>query len=268
MITPKFRLEQTDTQIKIFIEAPYVNVKDTEIHILENDFRFYSKPYYLRLNLPGNIIENDNSIAKYEADTQSFQIEVDKQTPGESFPNLDMLTVLLQPKNKNKKPNRPLIEVLSSNDDQPSAGIEDTIEGDEWYMEQSVEDAPSQVLTNEYPYGFALLHSGLGTKFEVELAEVCELENPDSQPLTKRRELREIKEKEKFSDEHYLVDLLFTPEITSLLKTKVQRKKFIEINDAAREQMKNFSNREFLLDKPNKKKVLLKYDRHFIRIPL
>ena len=48
MITPRFSLSQTDTQLIINIHAPYTNVKDTEIHVNDDDFRFFSSPYYLR----------------------------------------------------------------------------------------------------------------------------------------------------------------------------------------------------------------------------
>jgi len=48
MITPRFTLDQDDRQLIITIFAPYTNVKDTEIHVHEDDVRFFSKPYYLR----------------------------------------------------------------------------------------------------------------------------------------------------------------------------------------------------------------------------
>jgi hypothetical protein len=48
MITPKFSLDQDEKQLIVIIHAPYTNVKDTEIEVMEDDFLFYSKPYYLR----------------------------------------------------------------------------------------------------------------------------------------------------------------------------------------------------------------------------
>jgi hypothetical protein len=47
MITPSFNLSQTENQIIITINAPYTNVKDTEIHVEDDDVRFFSAPYYL-----------------------------------------------------------------------------------------------------------------------------------------------------------------------------------------------------------------------------
>ena len=67
-----------------------------------------------RLNLPGKVVETANSSAKYDADEQSFVITLDKVTPGEVFPNLDMLTRLLEPKRDTASSKKPLIEVVSS----------------------------------------------------------------------------------------------------------------------------------------------------------
>lgn len=48
MITPRFSLDQTDVQLIINVYAPYTNVKDTEIEVIEDCVIFYSTPYYLR----------------------------------------------------------------------------------------------------------------------------------------------------------------------------------------------------------------------------
>jgi protein SHQ1 len=48
MLTPRFKLSQTDTELTIIIYAPYANIKDVEISVDGTDFIFYSTPYYLR----------------------------------------------------------------------------------------------------------------------------------------------------------------------------------------------------------------------------
>lgn len=48
MLTPRFEITQTDTEVAIIIHAPYANIKDTEVYVDGTDFRFYSTPYYLR----------------------------------------------------------------------------------------------------------------------------------------------------------------------------------------------------------------------------
>lgn len=48
MLTPRFQLSQTDSEVTIVIYAPYANIKETEVFAEDNDFRFFSNPYYLR----------------------------------------------------------------------------------------------------------------------------------------------------------------------------------------------------------------------------
>ena len=48
MLTPRFELSQTDSQVTVIVHAPYANIKDTEVYVEGTDFRFYSTPYYLR----------------------------------------------------------------------------------------------------------------------------------------------------------------------------------------------------------------------------
>mgnify|MGYP001811220631 CR=1 FL=1 len=67
MITPKFSVEQTSDHLIICIRVPYANVNEVEAFVDQNDFRFFCKPYYLRLNLPGNLNEELVS-SKYDVD--------------------------------------------------------------------------------------------------------------------------------------------------------------------------------------------------------
>ena len=93
---------------------------------------FYSKPYYLRLNLPGEIIENEDAKADFDADTNEVTIVCPKVVKGEYFKDLDMLTSLLEPKGKrNIDGNK--IEVLGED----SSTLETESESDfDWFVEQ------------------------------------------------------------------------------------------------------------------------------------
>lgn len=48
MLTPRFKITQTDAEVEIQIHAPYANLRDTDVYVDDKDFRFYSTPYYLR----------------------------------------------------------------------------------------------------------------------------------------------------------------------------------------------------------------------------
>ena len=59
MLTPRFKIGQDDRFVEISIYAPFTHVSETEILMEGTDFRFYSKPYFLRLHFSGEIEEND-----------------------------------------------------------------------------------------------------------------------------------------------------------------------------------------------------------------
>jgi protein SHQ1 len=79
-----------------------------------------TKVFFLiyRLQLPGNIIEDEQSTANYDIATGIFTIKVTKETAGEHFEDLDLLTKLLARRGEVKPatstPQKPLIEVISS----------------------------------------------------------------------------------------------------------------------------------------------------------
>ena len=79
----------------------------------------------------------------------TFEIKVSKQTPGEFFPDLEMLTKLLAPKETSEL-NAPCIEELGE-----STGCPDEDEADEfdWQIEQEL--IPEEVNVTGPRYGFA-----------------------------------------------------------------------------------------------------------------
>ena len=86
MLTPRFKLVQDDKFVTISIYAPFTHVAETEVFMDGTDFRFFSKPYFLRLHFPCEIVENDEASAKFEADTVSYVIKCPKVNQGEFFP--------------------------------------------------------------------------------------------------------------------------------------------------------------------------------------
>lgn len=66
-----------------------------------------------RLNLPGEIVENDSSSGSYDCEKGDFTLRFSKVNKGEYFENLDMITVLLASKSETKKDMTiPNIEVI------------------------------------------------------------------------------------------------------------------------------------------------------------
>ncbi|XP_075690160.1 protein SHQ1 homolog isoform X2 [Rhinoderma darwinii] len=71
MITPAFDITQDSDFLIITIRVPYARVSEFDIYIDGDDFKFYAKPYFLRLTLPGRIVEDGRQIATYNADDGS-----------------------------------------------------------------------------------------------------------------------------------------------------------------------------------------------------
>ncbi|CAL8145408.1 unnamed protein product [Orchesella dallaii] len=266
MITPKFELSQTETHLIIHIHAPYTSVKDTEIDVNEDSVIFHSSPYYLRLTLPGKVEETDDSSADYNGDDGKYTISLNKAVPGEHFPNLEMLTSLLQPKN-HKQRIKPLIEVIGEDGVKENSETVDYISEDDWFIDQTpmeVEEIPSSTSTTtsnllkKYPYGFLNTHSGLQDKYSEELAQVSEITNPDSHSESERRALRLQEESSKFCDEHYLADLMENEEVALALQFKFDTSSLATLTKKNKEKMKDLGNREFLFDdKASLKKTYL-----------
>lgn len=94
---------------------------------MDTEFKFYVRPYFLRLHLPGAVVEDGRETCVYDIDLGIFTIKIPKLNQGEVFEGLDLLTTLLAKRknNKNEKLSQmasPLIEVIDDAD--PGAIVE------------------------------------------------------------------------------------------------------------------------------------------------
>ena len=101
-----------------------------DYYISGPEFKFYAKPYYLRLTFPHMLAEGGNEKTQYDVDKGELTIILKKLVAGklqryntfssfipvgQFFENLDMITELLGNKNRTKPPaSAPKIEVLQS----------------------------------------------------------------------------------------------------------------------------------------------------------
>ncbi|CAH2248837.1 protein SHQ1 homolog [Pararge aegeria] len=193
MLTPRFKLAQDENRVYITVHAPYTNIGETEIDVDGENVLFVSAPYFLRLRLPGRIVENDLSKGSYCCDSGDFKLVFEKETPGEHFENLDMITSLLAPRDiPDINPN--LVEMLEED------GV--TIEQED----SEDDDGDDAILGCQYPFGFA---NSILTEFKeigTEFPQIFELRVPELVPVNKRNTLREQYEEHKFSSDHYLAD--------------------------------------------------------------
>ncbi|CAF0856442.1 unnamed protein product [Brachionus calyciflorus] len=256
MITPTFKLDQNDEYLFVNIRAPYANLNEVDLFVENNDLRFYCKPYYLRLNLPGNILENDDS-GTYDFDEKTFKFKFQKENKGEKFEGLDLLTKLLTPNINKTKKSGPLIEELNAEGDNKEDGEEDDEDeeeedGDLWYLEQNISQNDDFKIS-DIKYGFAQTKSSIFQKLGGEYLMIIDNLDPDSLTLEKRNELRIENENEKFDPDHYLADYYDDSEMIESSILMFQPDWFeTEFTDDEIHCLKNLPKKNFLLDKEQK----------------
>ncbi|XP_040890972.1 protein SHQ1 homolog [Toxotes jaculatrix] len=263
MITPAFDLSQDPDYLILNIRVPYTRTAEFDLYIDGTDFKFYAKPYFLRLTLPGRIVEDGREKAKFDIDKGLFTLRVPKETAGQHFEGLQMLTSLLAPKGSRSA--KPLIEDLSSG---PSDSVGDDEEADEeefdWQVEQDVYmESSEEEMRALQKYGFGNQRSGVFARLQEELSDVIDIKNPEGTTAAERRQARLEAEASAFSPDHYLADLFEDEEIKGLLKfrpwwekllpsTEQEGEAAVSFTDDEKEQLRKFTNRSYLLDKTSR----------------
>ncbi|CAH1391104.1 unnamed protein product [Nezara viridula] len=252
MLTPFFELSQTDSEVLLVIKAPLANVSDAELTVNGDTIIFYCSPYYLRLHLPGKVVETEDDTGKYNCDGQEFLFSFFKENKNEHFPDLDMIGKLLVPKKKHTI--KPVIEDCSPSEDAPDSESDDDSLG---YIKQEIFNNNSSCAK----FGFANKGQGIGNHLSLEFNEILDFTDFENTSSDERSSLREADEKNKFSEDHYLADLMEgCDEINGLVYWKPawadsadDKVKF------SREEMELFrtlGNRDYLLDEWEKKTAL------------
>lgn len=113
MITPRFSCTQNDRSVVVSVYCPAVRASEIEINVSDTLLSLHVAPYFLRLNFPAGIVEDDQSSAVYDPASGYLTLTLTKQNPGDTFPDLDLLGKLLAPPPQNT-PRGPTIEVLGA----------------------------------------------------------------------------------------------------------------------------------------------------------
>uniref|UniRef100_A0A8C0EB59 Protein SHQ1 homolog n=1 Tax=Balaenoptera musculus TaxID=9771 RepID=A0A8C0EB59_BALMU len=267
MLTPAFDLSQDPDFLTVAIRVPYSRVSEFDVYFEGVDFKFYAKPYFLRLTLPGRIVENGSEQGSYAADKGIFTIRLPKETPGQHFEGLNMLTALLAP--RKSRTAKPLVEEIGASE-VSEEGVEDDDEEFDWEIEQSpYEEVPESTLNPECRYGFGNLRSGVFQRLQDELSDVIDLKDPDFTPAAERRQKRLAAELAKFDPDHYLADFfedeavkqvleyspwwidLYSKMMASLGKSQEQENlaALVSFSEEEKYQLRKFVNKSYLLDK-------------------
>lgn len=261
MITPAFELSQEPDFLCLKICVPYTRTSEFDLYIDGEDLKFFAKPYFLRLTLPGKIVEDGRETASFDLDTGVFTLRVPKQTAGQHFEGLQMLTSLLAPKGARSA--RQLVEDLEPCSGGAGEEQEEEEEDFDWQVEQEAyAETPEGELQTLQKYGFGNLRTGVFSRLQEELREVVDVRSPDSSTGAERRRSRLDAETTSFSPDHYLADLHEDEDVIKNLQkfkpwwaelrpdTTHSSESDVVFTEEQKEQMRRFSNRSFLLEKP------------------
>jgi len=259
MLTPVFEVHQDSNFVFVNVRLPYVKVSSIELDVNGETLELYGKPYFLRLELPGAIIENGQEHSVYDVDSQQLKITLPKEVPGLHFEGLELLTKLLPARDVPVPAPRPLVQVMGDDPSEAEEGQEVLDFHQPECCVPSEAEQQVQISLAAPTYGFNQSFSSFFKAYSAEEAsEVLDLPNPDSATVYDRRHGRCEQENNKFDPEHYIGDyfedqpivelLAFSPHWTTTLAAKL-------CGEAARLQFTEDEN-EALRRLPNKRYLL------------
>ncbi|ORX94063.1 SHQ1-domain-containing protein [Basidiobolus meristosporus CBS 931.73] len=256
MITPVFRVSQDADFVEIVIHAPHIKTQEVDFHVAGREFRFYVHPYFLRLNFPGALVEDERSTAAYDISSGDITVKIPKETPGEEFPDLDLLTKLIannKPGTTEEPQKKGLIEVI----EERSEMVQSNEEGPDfdWSLPQELAQPVSEVAITKFPYGFNKAYSEFFTHVHETANEINDLLEPENCSMEIRRRERIDCEDDKFDEDYYMYVeqsmLVLTTIIMPTISEELDRMRITEplqFNEKEQGQMRNLPNREYLLE--------------------
>ena len=234
MIRPIFNVTQDENFVYIEAKVKYVKISDFEYFIENNNFRFTLKPYYLNINLPGNLnSESKQNSFSYDPEKQQLICKIEKYNIGQNFENLQFISTLYENKSKgendkalsNNKSIFTKIEEINSNNnnlsnDSENIEINNSKELNDYLFKiytdrkniiknknnEGVEELKGLKNQNDYKYGFNNNFFDVFDKRKEEMIEICDL-NPKEIPIHKRYLFKLEKENNDFNLERYVTDL-------------------------------------------------------------
>ncbi|GFR70690.1 protein SHQ1 [Elysia marginata] len=262
MLTPRFSLSQDVNFVFINIHAPFIKISDADCYVSDDEFYFYAEPYYLRLHLPGEVIDDENSASQsqYDVDKGQLIVRLLKKIRGQWFEGLDMLTKLLTPK-RAEASNHVEVEVIASaNEEDDDEGNKTELDFEfDWFVEQTVQQPDCELKLEGPKYGFARKKSNALNDVTSVLTSMIDLKNPDSVPEEERRRLRLQQESEAFNCEHYLADYFEDEAIQEsvLLDFEDIVSKDVKFSEKELNTLATLPRREYIVDKSDLKSVYL-----------
>lgn len=253
MITPKFSIRQDANRLYITIHLPHIRAStDIEFQVDGNVFIFSLSPYYLRLRFSHALLNDEDerviddeslkSTLNYNASDCTVEISIAKETPGQEFEDLDLLTKLLaRAKNPDHRApggssssggdfQRPLIQEMDGDSknlsnqeiDAHFSRLQSEAEEFDWELPQTLPTEEGAVnVTGKAQYGFNRQYSGeIGVTMATGSNDVNEYPEPEQSVPGQRSEFRTQLEALAFDPDYYLADTFDNPDIAELIRWK------------------------------------------------
>ena len=259
----------------IKIQAPFIKIAEADCYVTDDEFYFHAEPYYLRLHLPGEVVDDEHSASQsqYDVDKGELTVRLSKKVQGQWFEGLDMLTKLLTPK-KIEPAICDGVEVISDSRSKteincPDSGsvhyfTEESSDGQldfefDWFVEQKVHQPECGPLHEGPKYGFACRKSNVLKDITSVLTSMLDIKHPDTVPKQDRKSLRLQQESDAFNCEHYLADY-FDDE---MIQESISHNFDDLVNENAKLSEKELNTltilpcREYIIDKAELKAVYL-----------
>jgi protein SHQ1 len=209
LLTPKFSIQQTDTEVFVTIMVPHIRVGSAEILVDDSEFSFYCKPYLLKLTFPKSLRDDEESYsATYDPNQENGTLVVKllKRNPGEVFPDLDLLSKLMQVRKVetlgNSMNDYGEIEVIHSENfvDTVDEPIEEPVEN------SSANSTLPPLIIKDIPYGFNSQYNTILRNLREFMIDMISISNPEKLTPLQRRQYRLLSENETFDPYRYLGD--------------------------------------------------------------
>ncbi|KAN0077242.1 SHQ1 domain containing protein [Tylopilus felleus] len=264
MITPRFSCDQTDNTVIVSMYCPSVRASDAEINVDDTLLTVHINPYFLRLNFPHAVVEDDNSTALYNPSAGYLSITLTKAVKGQTFPDLDLLAKLLAPRSSQHPP-APSVEVLESTAEEDGVSdlsrratrltLEDKDEflkaaENDWQVPQTVPEAEAALCSSTRYYGFLNKYTGYFMHVAHTENEVNELgHNAESCNPNDRRNLRIAHENAKWDEEHYMADYADDEYIQELIAWQdPENSSEVVYTEHEKVEMLRLPRKEYLID--------------------
>lgn len=213
MNTPHFSLSQDEETLTIDIYSPNCDLAELDIILVEDQFLFSCKPYFLRITLPGIVVEDQRYKGVFNAETQEFSFTYGKKHPGEVFENLNVIPALLGPNMVHCPQGGVPIEFVPVPEEQAAALTLSDDSHIDLVKEQLEYDQ------GDYRFGFGQMNKhkyALGHSFS-EYEGIFEVD-PRESSVGERHKMRLQLEQGKFNVDHYLADLCDIEPIKALIE--------------------------------------------------